>query len=166
MIHKLADVQSQNIGENTNIWQFCVVLENAKIGNNCNINAQVFIENDVIIGEIIQSDAIKKDETIYSDEYIEKNWKEMVSKALANIDAKYAIGVANGLDALILILRAYKEIGFMRDGDDLGTIYNQDFKVVEFDHFKMQAGLPFFVLSPGKWIEKTNAMGIVVKSGR
>lgn len=50
MIHKLADVQSQNIGENTNIWQFCVVLQNAKIGNNCNISASVFIENDVIIG--------------------------------------------------------------------------------------------------------------------
>lgn len=50
MIHKLADVQSQNIGEDTNIWQYCVVLKNAKIGNNCNINAQVLIENDVIIG--------------------------------------------------------------------------------------------------------------------
>lgn len=50
MIHKLADVQSQNIGENTNIWQFCVVLKNAQIGSNCNINAQVLIENDVIIG--------------------------------------------------------------------------------------------------------------------
>jgi len=50
MIHKLADVQTQTIGENTNIWQFCVVLKNAKIGNNCNINAQVLIENDVIIG--------------------------------------------------------------------------------------------------------------------
>ena len=34
MIHNLADVQTQNIGENTNIWQFCVVLKNAKIGNN------------------------------------------------------------------------------------------------------------------------------------
>ena len=50
MIHKLADVQTQNIGENTNIWQFCVILKNAKIGSNCNINAQVLIENDVIIG--------------------------------------------------------------------------------------------------------------------
>ena len=50
MIHKLADVQSQNIGENTNIWQFCVVLQNAKIGNNCNVNANVLVENDVIIG--------------------------------------------------------------------------------------------------------------------
>jgi len=45
-------------------------------------------------------------------------------------------------------------------------LYNPDFKVVEFDHFKMSSGLPSFVLSPGKWIEKTNAVGIVVKAGR
>jgi len=32
---------------------------------------------------------------------------------------KYAIGVANGLDALILILRAYKELGIMQDGDEV-----------------------------------------------
>ena len=50
MIHTLSDVQSVNIGKDTNIWQFCVVLKNAKIGNNCNINAQVLIENDVFIG--------------------------------------------------------------------------------------------------------------------
>ena len=50
MIHKLADVQSENIGQNTNIWQFCVVLKNAKIGSNCNINAGVLVENDVVIG--------------------------------------------------------------------------------------------------------------------
>ena len=51
MIHKLADVQSSNLGENTNIWQFCVVLKDAKIGNNCNINAGVLIENYVTIGD-------------------------------------------------------------------------------------------------------------------
>ena len=51
MIHRLSDVQSSNIGKNTNIWQYCVVLPNAVIGNNCNINANVFIENDVIIGD-------------------------------------------------------------------------------------------------------------------
>ena len=50
MIHPLSDVQSKNIGKNTNIWQFCVVLSNAKIGNNCNICSHCFIENDVIIG--------------------------------------------------------------------------------------------------------------------
>ena len=51
----------------------------------------------------------------------------------------------------------------------LGTwevIHNPDFKVVEFDHFKKNAGLPSFVLSVSEWIERTNAIGIVVKKGR
>ncbi len=51
----------------------------------------------------------------------------------------------------------------------LGTwekIYNPNFKVVEFDHFKSQAGLPSFVLSPTQWVEKTNAIGIFSKAGR
>ena len=51
MIHPLSDVQSKNIGEGTNIWQFCVVLEGAKIGKNCNICSHCFIENDVVIGD-------------------------------------------------------------------------------------------------------------------
>lgn len=46
------------------------------------------------------------------------------------------------------------------------TMYNPDFKVVEFDHFKMEAGLPTFVLSPKQWAEKTGAIGIISKSGR
>lgn len=49
-IHPLADVKSLNIGKGTFVWQFCVILEGAKIGENCNINCQVFIENDVVIG--------------------------------------------------------------------------------------------------------------------
>ena len=49
-IHSLADVQSSQIGANTYIWQFCVVLKDAVIGDDCNINCQVFIENDVVIG--------------------------------------------------------------------------------------------------------------------
>lgn len=51
MIHRLADVQSEHIGEGTTIWQFCVVLKHARIGKDCNINCQVFIENDVTIGD-------------------------------------------------------------------------------------------------------------------
>lgn len=49
-IHTLADVMSSKIGDNTRIWQFCVVFPNAEIGNNCNICANVLIENDVKIG--------------------------------------------------------------------------------------------------------------------
>lgn len=49
MIHPLSDCQAQ-VPETTNIWQFCVVLPNAKIGENCNICSHCFIENDVRIG--------------------------------------------------------------------------------------------------------------------
>jgi len=45
-------------------------------------------------------------------------------------------------------------------------INNPDFKVVEFDHFKSQAGLPSFVLSVSEWTEKTNAVGIIVRKGK
>ncbi len=51
----------------------------------------------------------------------------------------------------------------------LGTweiINNPNFKVVEFDHFKTQAGLPSFVMSVSEWIDKTNAIGIVVQKGK
>lgn len=51
MIHSSADVQADQIGDGTQIWQFCVVLPGAKIGRDCNINAHCFIENDVIIGD-------------------------------------------------------------------------------------------------------------------
>ncbi len=50
-IHPLADVQTDNIGNETRIWQFSIVLKNARIGSNCNINSHTFIENDVIIGD-------------------------------------------------------------------------------------------------------------------
>ena len=45
-------------------------------------------------------------------------------------------------------------------------IHNSAFKVVESDHFKMQAGLPNFVLSISEWIEQTNAIGLQVKKGK
>lgn len=49
-IHHYTDVQTHDIGDGTSIWQFCVVLPRAKIGAECNISANVFIENDVRIG--------------------------------------------------------------------------------------------------------------------
>lgn len=51
MIHRLADVQTKNIGDETTIWQFVVILREAVIGRNCNINCHVFIENDVVVGD-------------------------------------------------------------------------------------------------------------------
>ncbi len=50
MIHPLSDCKNINIPESTNIWQFCVILPNCRIGEGCNICANVLIENDVFIG--------------------------------------------------------------------------------------------------------------------
>ncbi|MCZ8331359.1 MAG: KilA-N domain-containing protein [Flavobacterium sp.] len=51
----------------------------------------------------------------------------------------------------------------------LGTwemLNNPNFKVVEFDHFKKEAGLPTFVLSVSQWVEQTGAIGIMSKLGK
>ena len=50
MIHPLADCQNKNIPDSTNIWQYCVVLPGAQIGENVNICSHCFIENEVKIG--------------------------------------------------------------------------------------------------------------------
>jgi len=51
MIHDTSDVQTDNIGSGTSIWQYCVVLPGAAIGQNCNLNCHIFVENDVVIGD-------------------------------------------------------------------------------------------------------------------
>ncbi len=52
--------------------------------------------------------------------YVQGNECAEFEKEFANYcGVKYAVGVANGLDALILILRAYKELGVMSDGDEI-----------------------------------------------
>lgn len=69
-VHTLADVQTQNIGEGTTIWQFSVILENAQIGANCNINALTLIENDVVIGDNV---TVKSGVQIWDGLRIENN---------------------------------------------------------------------------------------------
>ena len=44
MIHPLTDCRNKNIPESTNIWQFCVVLPGAQIGENVNICSHCFVE--------------------------------------------------------------------------------------------------------------------------
>lgn len=51
MIHPLSDCQNAHVPDSTDIWQFCVVLPGAKIGNNCNICSHCFVENAVVIGD-------------------------------------------------------------------------------------------------------------------
>ena len=50
-IHTLTDVQSADIGAGTRIWQYVVVLPDARIGHDCNICSHCFIENDVVVGD-------------------------------------------------------------------------------------------------------------------
>ena len=49
-IHEKAECQTSQIGNGSYVWQYSVILKGAKIGSNTNINAHVFIENDVVIG--------------------------------------------------------------------------------------------------------------------
>lgn len=53
MIHPLAQVATTNIGPNTRVWQYAIILEGAQIGDFCNINCHTFIENKVILGDYI-----------------------------------------------------------------------------------------------------------------
>lgn len=70
MIHPLSDVQSENIGVGTTIWQFVVILPLAQIGKNCNICSHCFIENDVQIGDRV---TIKSGVQIWDGISIEDN---------------------------------------------------------------------------------------------
>ncbi|MEY2922396.1 MAG: hypothetical protein RL108_1018 [Bacteroidota bacterium] len=69
-IHPLADVKSLNIGQATKIWQFSIILSEAVIGENCNINCHVFIENKVVIGNNV---TIKSGVQIWDGVNIEDN---------------------------------------------------------------------------------------------
>jgi hypothetical protein len=77
--------------------------------------------------------------------------------------AKAKEGEARAADIIKNWIRTRTTLEFLGTWEEM---YNPNFKVVEFDHFKMQAGLPSFVLSPGQWVEKTNAIGLYVNSGR
>lgn len=69
-VHKLADVQTTTIGNDTKIWQFCVILKEAKIGFNVNICSHCFIENYVTIGNNV---TIKNGVHIYDGITLEDN---------------------------------------------------------------------------------------------
>jgi len=69
-IHGLADVSSRNIGNGTRVWQFSVVLSQARIGLDCNICSHCYIENDVSIGNNV---TIKNGVLIYDGITIEDN---------------------------------------------------------------------------------------------
>jgi hypothetical protein len=74
--------------------------------------------------------------------------------------AKYKLGYPK--DVIKNWLRNRNTIEFLGIWESL---YNPNFKGVEFDLFRKKTGLNSFVLTPKKWIENTNAIGIISKSG-
>ncbi|MGI2109506.1 acyltransferase [Shewanella frigidimarina] len=70
MIHELADVKSDNIGLDTNVWQFSVIFKGAVIGSNCNVCAHTLIENDVFVGNNV---TIKSGVYLWDGIHIEDN---------------------------------------------------------------------------------------------
>jgi acetyltransferase-like isoleucine patch superfamily enzyme len=121
--HKLSDVQSEKIGEGTTIWQFVVVLPDAAIGDNCNINSHVFIENDVVIGNNVTVksgvqiwDGIRLEDNVFigpnvtftndlvprSKQY-PKAFEKTIIKKGASIGANATILAGNGIGEYALI---------------------------------------------------------------
>lgn len=76
---------------------------------------------------------------------------------------KYAIGVANGLDALTLILRAYKEMGVMNDGDEIivpANTYIATILAISENNLTpvlVEADLNTYLIDPNKIEEKITA---------
>ena len=77
--------------------------------------------------------------------------------------AKAKVEASRGADVVKNWLRNRATLEFLGAWEQ---IYNPEFKVVEFDHFKQEAGLHTFVLSVSEWIEKTKAIGLYVKRGK
>ena len=87
----------------------------------------------------------------------QKDYISLTNMAKARTDA------ARAADVIKNWLRTRSTLEF------LGTwemMYNPDFKVVEFDHFRSEAGLHTFTLSVKEWIAKTQAIGMYVQAGR
>jgi len=69
-IHPLSDVNTKNIGEGTRIWQYCVILSGAQIGQDCNICAHTLIEGKVVIGDRV---TVKSGVYIWDNTFIEND---------------------------------------------------------------------------------------------
>ena len=106
MIHPLSDVQSKQIGKDTNIWQFCVVLPQAKIGKNCNICSNCFIENDVTIGDNV---TVKNGVSLYDGIKIEDN--VFIGPNVAFCNDKYPHSKDHSRELLKTIIKKGASIG-------------------------------------------------------
>ena len=93
--------------------------------------------------------------TIY--EFDTKDYISLTDMAKARTDSSRAADVIKNW------LRSRATLEFLGAWE---MLYNPNFKVVEFDHFKKEAGLHTFTLSAKEWIEKTGAIGIEVQNGK
>lgn len=123
MIHPFTDCQNKNIPLSTNVWQYCVVLPGAQIGENVNICSHCFIENEVKIGnnvtikcgvqiwdgiEIEDNVMIGSNVTFTNDRYPRaknKNWKMLKTRickgATVGAGAVILPGITIGENAFI-----------------------------------------------------------------
>lgn len=105
-IHPTAEVLTNTIGENTMIWQYCVILAKAKIGKNCNINYNVFIENDVMIGDNV---TIKPGVQIWDGIKIEDN--VFIGPNVTFTNDKYPVSKNTEFELLKTIVKKGVSIG-------------------------------------------------------
>ncbi|MBR1414071.1 MAG: KilA-N domain-containing protein [Bacilli bacterium] len=106
--------------------------------------------------------------------------KELIKKKLDVKGNKVCVMKVNGIDYISLTdiaktqndgnpadiiknwIRNKDTISFLGVWEELN---NPNFKLVEFDQFENKAGKHSFTMSPQKWIKRTNALGIISKSG-
>jgi len=110
--HPLANVESPTVGESTRIWQFAIVLRNAKIGANCNICSHCFIENDVEIGDRVTIkngvqlwDGLRIEDDVFigpNVTFTNKKFPPRVAQTEAPLKTFLGKGVAIGAGATIL----------------------------------------------------------------
>lgn len=105
-IHDTADVQTNAIGEGTEIWQFCIILGGARIGSNCNINAHCFIENDVVIGDNV---TVKCGVHLWDGVTVEDNVQIGPSAAFSN--DKYPRAKDRGFELARILVKYGASIG-------------------------------------------------------
>ncbi|GIW99736.1 MAG: hypothetical protein KatS3mg111_3069 [Pirellulaceae bacterium] len=106
MIHPLADVKAEEIGCGTKIWQFCVVLQGAKIGSDCNICSHCFIESDVIVGDRV---TIKNGVQLWNGTRIEND--VFIGPNATFTNDKYPRSKNHDFDCLGVIVRQGASIG-------------------------------------------------------
>lgn len=145
MIHPLADVHSEDIGVNTQIWQFAVVLKGARIGSNCNINCHTFIENDVIIGNNVTVksgtyiwDGIRVEDDVFIGPSVVFT-NDLMPRSKSRIPFVQTVlkkGASIGANSSILagtVVGAYSMIGMgalvTRDVPDYALVYGQPAKI-------------------------------------